>query len=266
MKSIDPSEIRVIEYLSGEMTREEVVQFEKDLKENPLLEQQLDELRATKSQLQLWGNEDIPIPDFHPGKTQNGGGSSIQSISGKRRFPFPQWVKYAASFLGFVLLLNVLGVKLTHKENTLMLSFGDPAIDNVDQRTVDEIVNKALDNYSKSQLSQFATFKSQLDDLNTAVNSIALDNKSNIHTLEGAFNRSLDQQYMMIKSIEDNQRQDLEDSFTGLIEYVENNRIQDQYKIQNAFSEIATAINNQQSQTNALLTSISDEKPGLKSY
>ena len=60
MKSIDPSEIRVIEYLSGEMTREEVVQFEKDMKENPLLEQQLDELRATKSQLQLWGNEDIP--------------------------------------------------------------------------------------------------------------------------------------------------------------------------------------------------------------
>ena len=38
------------------------------------------------------------------------------------------------------------------------------------------------------------------------------------------------------------------------------------HKIQNAFSEIATAINNQQYQTDALLTSISEKDQSLKSY
>ncbi|MDF1694331.1 MAG: hypothetical protein P1U56_00775 [Saprospiraceae bacterium] len=275
MKSIDPSEMNIIDYLSGEMTAEESKRFEQQLDDNPLLKQQVEDMRLVKGQLKVWGDKEIPLPEFEPNVEDSAIGESkanfgIHSTGNQKRIPFPSWLKYAASFVGFILFLQFSGLKLTQQNNTLMLSFGEPVIENLNKQTVDDIVNKAIENYASKQNSQLAAFKNQMNSdlmkINTAVTQIGNQNESNIATLENVFNQSLDQQYTMIKSIEDNQRQELEHSFTGMMEFVENNRLQDQYKIQNAFSDIATAINNQQYQTNALLTSITEEKPGLKSY
>jgi hypothetical protein len=155
-----------------------------------------------------------------------------------------------------------------------MVSLGDPTPQHLDTQTLDAVVAKAIDRYAKEQGNDLNDFKNQIDskfsNLAVAVDNIASTHKTNLSNFENAFNRNMNGQYVklesMIKSIEHSQRQDLEDSFTGLVEYIEDKRIKDQNKIQNAFNEIATAINNQQYQTNALLTSISEEDSGLRSY
>jgi len=273
MKHIDPSEINIINYLTGEMTNEELKQFELQLDENQLLRAQVEEMKITQSNLEVWKNEDIDIPNFKPLDTRN---QNLQSKgeSQSKKIHLPNWMKYAAAFLGFVMLMQVSGFKVNHDGNTLLLSFGEPKTESLNVNNVDEIVANAIDKFAKAQNSQLVEFKNQMNaDLNnitSAVNNITVKNQLNQAQLETMFSRNMDNQYVslesMIKGIEDNQRQELEDSFTGFVEYIDNKRINDQYKIQNAFSEIATAINNQQYQTNALLTSISDEDPGLKSY
>lgn len=273
MKHIDPSDINIINYLTGEMTNEELSQFNRQLDENQLLREQVEEIRMTQGQLAAWKNDEIDVPDFEPQATVNSRITS-DSKSFAKKIHLPNWVKYAAVFLGFAALLQITGFKVNHDGNTLLLSFGEPQSERIDINDVDEIVAKAIDKYAAAQNDQLVEFKNQMNaDLSSvahAVNSINTKNELNKAQLERMFSENMNNQYVslesMIKGIEDNQRQDLEDSFTGLVEYIENKRVKDQYKIQNAFSEIATAINNQQNQTNALLTSISDEDIGLKSY
>ena len=272
MKHIDPSDINIINFLSGEMTTEEMSQFKLQLDENQLLREQVEEMRIAQSLLGVWDSKEIEVPSFTPrvAKSKN----STSSISKAKKIHFPTWVKYAAAFFGVVMLLQITGFRANHDGNTLLLSFGEPNSTNINANDVDAIVAKAMLQYVKNQENQMADFKSQVGtDLNsiaTAVNGLKSKNDMNLAQLEGMFSRNMDKQYVslesMIKGIEDNQRQELEDSFTGLVEYIENKRQNDQYKIQNAFSEIATAIDNQQYQTNALLTSISDEDAVLKSY
>ncbi len=273
MKHIDPSEINIINYLAGEMTNEELKQFRHQLRENQLLRTQVEEMEKIRNQMRLWKDEDIRIPTFES-LTSTPNTRRTNSTSNIRKLQFPNWVKYAAVFLGFVLLSQITGFQVSQNDNTLMLSFGAPNMENPDVHDIDVIVAKAIDKYAKEQSNDLSTFKNQIDtDLSTiaaAVEKIAVKHETNLEQLEGIFNQNMDGQYVrlesMIRNIEDNQRQDLEDSFTGFVEFIENKRAKDQYKIQNAFSEIATAINNQQYQTNALLTSISEDDPGLKSY
>jgi len=272
MKQIDPSEINIINYLTGEMTTEELIQFELLLDENQILREQVEDMKLVRSQLSTWGNENIHLPALDL-STSVGTLKSNKNNFGKS-IKLPNWMKYAAAFVGFVLLFQILGFKVNHDGNTLLLSFGEPTSQNIDANSVDEIISNAIEKYAKAQNNQFVDFKNQMNSdlasINKSVDNILIENKSTISQLTGVFNQNMDKQYLsleyMIKGIEDNQRQELEDSFTGIVEYLDNKRVNDQYKIQNAFSEIATAINNQQYQTNELLTSISDEEPGLKSY
>lgn len=280
MKNIDPSDINIINYLSGEMSTEELKQFEKQLNENELLKSQVEEMKMVQGQLRNWNNDAIAVPDIEeslhahiPPKQQirKGGQSGSKQI----RFSIPNWAKYAAAFLGFVVLLQITGLKINQEGNALMLSFGEPDIERIDASDVNLIVAKALENYDQKQNSELANFRHQVNvdmgQLNSTVLGISKANETNMSQLKSFLDRNLDQQYASMQSIleenESNQRQEMEDSFTGLVEYLDNNRIKDQLNIQNAFSDIATAINNQQYQTNALLTSISSaEDTSLKSY
>lgn len=279
MKSSDPIEISIINYLSGEMTETERKQFEKQLGENQSLQQQVDEMRQVQDQLGIWKNTDILLPEIDFNVTeehfaQEKSSTSGQSIGSKPRFVIQNWMKYAAAFLGFLVVLQISGLRMSQNGNTVMLSFGAPNVSAIDEASIDAIVAKAIESYDKSQNNQFATFKEKMDSdfnkLGNAVLELSNENTSNIAKLEKSFNRNMDKQYVnlesMINGLEDNQRQELENSIIGFVEYIENKRAQDQYKIQNAFREIATAITNQQNQTNALLTSISSEDEGLKSY
>ena len=279
MKNIDPSEINIINYLSGEMSAEELKQFELQLGENPLLKTQVEEMKEVQDSLGIWRNEDIQVPIIETGWQDNILPPESKTLDNVKRgkivkYSIPNWAKYAASFLGFVLLLQITGLKIIQNGNALMLSFGEPDIESLNGGDVDAIVAKALETYAASQDNQLAEFKHQvntdLGELNNAFQNFAVSNESNISQLKHSFNNNIDKQYAglksMIKETEDNQRQELEDSFTGYVQYVENKRDSDQLKIQNAFNEIATAMNNQQYQTNALLTSFSGEDPGLKSY
>lgn len=279
MKNIDPSEINIINYLSGEMSAEELKQFELQLGENPLLKTQVEEMKEVQDSLGIWRNEDIQVPIIETGWQDNILPPESKTLDNVKRgkivkYSIPNWAKYAASFLGFVLLLQITGLKINQNGNALMLSFGEPDIESLNGGDVDAIVAKALETYAASQDNQLAEFKHQvntdLGELNNAFQNFAVSNESNISQLKHSFNNNIDKQYAglksMIKETEDNQRQELEDSFTGYVQYVENKRDSDQLKIQNAFNEIATAMNNQQYQTNALLTSFSGEDPGLKSY
>ena len=54
MKNIDPSEINIINYLSGEMSAEELKQFELQLGENPLLKTQVEEMKEVQDSLGIW--------------------------------------------------------------------------------------------------------------------------------------------------------------------------------------------------------------------
>ena len=274
MKQIDPSEINIINYLTGEMTTEELIQFELLLDENQILREQVEDMKLVRSQLGTWENENIQIPTFDLSTSTSTEAFKPNKNNFGKSIKLPNWMKYAAAFVGFVLLFQILGFKVNHDGNTLLLSFGEPTSQNIDANSVDEIISNAIEKYAKAQNNQFVDFKNQMNSdlasINKSVDNILIENKSTISQLTGVFNQNMDKQYLsleyMIKGIEDNQRQELEDSFTGIVEYLDNKRVNDQYKIQNAFSEIATAINNQQYQTNELLTSISDEEPGLKSY
>jgi len=273
MKHIEPSEINIINYLSGEMNTEELKQFELQLEENQLLKAQVDEMRMAQEQLGVWNDDNIQIPAFEPLNTESRSEVQVNN-SIHKKFSLPNWLKYAAAFIGFALLMQIMGFKVNHSGNTLMLSFGEPAGKSLNAQDVDDIVAKAISSYAKDQNQQLATIKNQLDsdlaNITAAVDNISVKHDANLSQLENMVGRNMDGQYVrlesMIRGIEDNQRQELEDSVTGFMEYMESKRIKDQYKIQNAFSEIATAINNQHNQTNALLTSLSDEDPGLKSY
>ena len=273
MKHIDPSEINIINYLTGEMTIEELKQFKLQLDDNQLLREQVEEMRNVQTEMSLWKNEDINIPSFES-LSSNSDISDIKPTYKFKKFLLPNWMKYAAAFIGFVLLMQITGFKVSQNGNALLLSFGEPNSQSLDAQDVDEIVAKAINKYASQQNSQLNTLKNQLDSdlskISMAVDNISLKHDSNLSQFESMVDRNMDKQYVslesMIKGIEDNQRQELEDSFTSFVEYIDNKRSKDQYKIQNAFSEIATAINNQQDQTNALFTSISDVDPGLKSY
>jgi len=273
MKHIDPSEINIINYLSGEMSTEELNQFEIQLEGNQLLKAQVDELKIAQKQMGLWKDEDIEIPSFEslntiPDKVNQ------EPVLRSKRIHLPSWVKYVAIFLGFVMFMQIAGFKVNHDGNTLLLSLGEPNTESLNAQDVDAIVAKAIDKYASEQNSHLNALQnhmeSELSEITFAVNNISQNNSASLTQLENLFSRNMDEQYVslesMIRGIEDNQRQEIEDSFTGLVEYIENKRIKDQYKIQNAFSEIATAINNQQYQTDALLTSISEQDQSLKSY
>ncbi len=275
MKHIEPSEINIINYLSGEMSKEDLKQFELQLQENQLLRTQIEEMRLTQEQIGVWGDDNIQIPAFEPLNTANTANAVLdENKTGNRRFLLPNWLKYAAAFIGFALLMQIMGFKVNHNGNTLMLSFGEPTSNGLNAQDVDDIVATAISTYAKDQNNQLAILKNQLNtdlaNITAAVDNISVKHDANLSQLENMVGRNMDGQYVrlesMIRGIEDNQRQELEDSVTGFMEYMESKRIKDQYKIQNAFSEIATAINNQHNQTNALLTSLSDEDPGLKSY
>lgn len=273
MKHIDPSEINIINYLTGEMNIEELKQFKLQLNENQLLREQVEEMKTVQAEMSIWKDEDIKIPSF---ETLDSNKNNIGTNSFKKfkKFHLPNWMKYAAAFIGFVLLVQITGFKVNQNGNTLLLSFGEPSSQSLDANDVDDIVAKAINKYASQQNNQLNSFKSQMDtdlsNISLAVNNIAQKTDTNLSQFESMVGRNMDKQYVslesMIKGIEDNQRQELEDSFTSFVEFIDNKRSKDQFKIQNAFSEIATAINNQQYQTNALLTSISDEDPVLKSY
>lgn len=273
MKHIDPSDINIINYLTGEMNQDEMKQFELQLEENLLLRKQVDEIKNVQGHLGIWNDEHIEVPAFESIKSSQNTHSDNAARRSKK-FYLPNWLKYAAIFLGFVCLLQLIGLRVNHNGNTLLLSFGEPNAEHLDAGDVDAIVAKAITKYAEEQNNNLGSFKKEINDdlakLTTSVNSISHNGEINMKQMESLFSRNMDQQFVslesMIKSIEDNQRQELEDSFTGLVNYIEKKRVNDQSKIQNAFSEIATAINNQQYQTNALLTSISDEDSGLRSY
>ena len=278
MKNIDPSEINIINYLTGEMSAEEIIQFEKQLNKNELMQSQIEEMKKIQSQMGVWDNQDIEVPDYNdlmsPSTIKGDGIGQPLNMKGRSRFSIPLWARYAAVFLGFVLFLQIIGLEVSQKGNALMVSFGEPELEHLDESDVDRIVAKALDNYTQNQSRDFVNFKNQvnsnLGQLSNSVNQIAASNKMDIHQLKNFLDRNLEDQYaniqLTIKDNDNTQRQEMEDSFTSLVEYLDNNRVKDQLKIQNAFSDIATAINNQNYQTNALLTSISSEDTGLKSY
>ncbi|MEM9545365.1 MAG: hypothetical protein AAGA77_05305 [Bacteroidota bacterium] len=273
MKQIDPSEINIIDYISGEMNEEEMKQFELQLENNPLLKARIEDMRAVQQQLGVWKNEDINIPAFEPS-------AFVETVeqplphANSRRLKLPNWLKYAAAIVGFTVLLQLIGLEINKNGNTLMLSFGEPNTETISSGQIDAIVARAIDKYAEDQNRQFVAFKDQvnsdLSGLSASIDEVSSNNKVNLAEMENMFNKNMDGQYVrlesMFKAIEDNQRQELEDSFTGLVEYIENKRRNDQYKIQNAFSEIATAIDDHQFRTNALLTSMTDEAPVLKSY
>jgi len=273
MKHIDPSEINIINYLSGEMNNEEMKQFELQLEENQLLKTQVEEMREVQNNIGIWRDGDIDIPTFEPTKAKSHAFHKSHNL-GFGKIRFTNWMKYAAAFIGFVLMFQILGLEVNRNGNTLMLSFGEPNSEYMDASDVDVLVDRAISKYASDQNAKMAVFENQLNSelatLSSAVNDMNSKNEFNRSQLESLFNHNMDGQYVrlesMIRGIEDNQRQELEDSFTGFMEYIENKRIKDQYKIQNAFSEIATAINDQQFQTNALLTSMTEEEPVLKSY
>ena len=125
MKQIDPSEINIINYLSGEMSADELNQFEIQLEGNQLLKAQVEEMRIVQKQIGLWQDSDIEIPPLealHEGNIE----LPRESGTGIRRIHLPNWARYAAVFLGFVMLLQISGFKVNHNGNTLMLSFGEP--------------------------------------------------------------------------------------------------------------------------------------------
>lgn len=272
MKQIDPSEIKIITYLTGEMSAQEAGLFEKEIGQNQLLSAQVEEMRLVQQTLGNWRNSDIDIPDF--GASRRTDFDMEPRQSSLRTMKMPQWLKYAAAVVGFACLMHLVGFEVNKNGNTLMLSFGSPDAEMVKPSDIDAVVAKALDNYASKQNSHLAAFEehmnSELSAISQKVDHMSNKNSVDLSALEGLFNQNMDGQYVrlesMIRSIEDNQRQEIEDSFTGFVEYIDNKRARDQFKIQNAFNEIATAINNQQNQTNALLTSISVEDTGLKSY
>ena len=278
MNNIDPSELNIINYLFGEMSEEEKRKFEKELETNKELKAKLEELKHVQADLGTWSNEDIEIPEFHPAASHSSlsaSGKGEPSLKAKMvKMISNSWMKYAAVFLGLLVFLQFTGLQISQQGNALMLSFGAPQTGELNSQDVDAIVTHAIAKYAQSQQNDFVSFKqevnSNFDAINTAFLNLTEENQQNVGKLQNIFDNNLDQQYVslqtMINEIEDNQRQELEDSFTGIVEFIENNRQKDQFKIQNAFSELATAINNQQYQTNALLTSISTEDTSLKSY
>ena len=279
MKHIDPTEINIINYLTGEMSKEAMESFENQLENNLLLNERVEAMKIVQGQLGHWKDEDIEILEMGElgeiGKIGEIGGLEKEDESTKGWTGLPSWMKYAAMIVGLGLLLQIFGLKVNHEGNALVLSFGEPEMESLDEKDVDQIVASALDKYATQQHQQMNEFKDQMSSevskLSVSVEHLSEENKASLAKVAGNFNRNLDVRLgtleSMIQGVEDNQRQDLEDSFTGLLEFIDNRRLQDQYKIQNAFSEVATAINNQQYKTDALLTSISaDTESGLKSY
>jgi len=273
MKQNNASEENIINYITGEMNEADARKFESRIHSETNLKAKVEEMQSTLDELRIWSDAEISIPpvekwDIHSSAGKHG------LVGSERKLHLPGWMRYAAAFLGFAILWQISGLRLTHQSNTLMLSVGDPELGVLKNTDVDALVEEAIADYALQQnqvLEQFKNDMSQnLSEITVKVDRIDMENQLTVTQLEDIFNRNLDKQYVnlesMIKGIEDMQRQELEDSFTGLVEYIENKRVKDQFKIQNAFNEIATAINNQQNQTSALLSSISEEPPILKSY
>ena len=275
MKQSEKIEMDIIKFLTGEMEGDEKKRFIQQLESDDSLRMQVEELSQVQSQLGVWENGDITVPEFRPRDNKMNDGVQKEPKP-TRKLYLPQWMKYAASFIGLMVLLQISGLKIHQQGNTLMMSFGEPNVDMMSADDVDQLIVRALDKYSEKQNYQFANFKSEmnsdLSQIAASIDAISSGSNMSLADMERMFDKNLDAQYVslesMIRGIEDNQRQELEDSFTGFMEYIDNRRIKDQSKIQNAFNDIATAINNHQYETNALLTSFTDERPEqvLRSY
>ncbi|MBT8218456.1 MAG: hypothetical protein KJP00_01440 [Bacteroidia bacterium] len=255
-------EKEIIEYISGEMHPSFVEKFETKMQDDPELKAQVSALQGTQNHLNEWTADEIEVPPFENQDVDEG----PDVRKGAAVVHLPNWIKYAAAAIILLGISWLSGLQVNRVGNTLAFSFGDPEVMTDIDTKIEGIVAKAVQNQMKDYQSQFTTYQDNIDqslqNINTGLASLTgqyrLENnrlKSNMQSESNAQYARLEQ---MIRSIENEQRQDIEGSITALVQYWDQQRSTDLFKIENAFNEVAAAINNQQDRTDAIFSSLTD--------
>lgn len=120
---------KLMDYLYDEMDPDERQRFEKTLRDNPDLKQELSEMRATRNLLQEDSDEITPkkLLLIQPDSDKSSSDESDKPSGSAKIFALKTFAAVAAAILVAVSLFSFVNLQITHTDRGTLISFGaDP--------------------------------------------------------------------------------------------------------------------------------------------
>ena len=258
----------LIDYLYGDMTQKEKEAFEQKLKNDPVLQKDLNDLKAARKGLSAMGDQEVMDPFVF----QAGYASSVwnKTVNRPRYLALKYMVAIAASLAVFFIIGYLTKATLQFDHNTVRLSFGktsrdkpltreeiqgmicnEVAVNNRDfinrVNASQAAFNQAIDDHRKTEVAEirklFASYTGvKNEELESLASRIQKDN------------RDLVNEY--IQQANAQQQTYVQNVVASFSEYLQKQRTQDLQKIQYSLVNLKESQDMQKMQTSQILTSI----------
>ncbi|MCV9386225.1 anti-sigma factor family protein [Reichenbachiella ulvae] len=154
-------ELLIIDYLYGEMSKEEKLRFEERLQSDQELRNHLDQMSTTSDHLQQVMEEEVVIPPFLIHETRSEDRIGFWHSSAVR------WTGSVAA-AGLILLVAAfaLDLRVTQNEGGVLLSFGEVKTtrDDVSRDEVQQWISEAVDEQNQRTKEELASLESSVMD------------------------------------------------------------------------------------------------------
>jgi len=157
-------ESKIIDFLYGEMSEEETLEFQKLIDQNPNLKSKVDEVSGVKSVMRSVPDEEVFVPSFVLNNTEK--------VSNSYWLSQPvRWVSSIAAGLTLILVFAYLmELRVSNNEQGLMIGFGIQPVDQVEKGeslTKEEIqswMSEVLESYDGQNDLKLERFASHVND------------------------------------------------------------------------------------------------------
>ncbi len=242
METSDYNE-RMIAYLYGEMSNEEIVEFEEILNKNPDLKKDLEGLRKMQEGLSGLEDKEIMEPYY---MWKNRSGSVLNRLINPRYIGLRYAAAIAASVMILVLMGYLLKVDIRYQDSTLAISFLDnePFVspEGLSQEEITRLVRNEIARNNTLIFTQFEESENnmimKLASLETAApeqepeSKLDDQDKENMETLLARLNaQNLQTLQSYIQLTSSQQQQNFQEMLTGMSEFIEYQREEDLRRI-----------------------------------
>ena len=254
MRELSSRQLKIVEYLSGEMSDEQLISFESEMEKDDGLKAEVDQLKRTSMRLDDWPDETVSVPSL---QEISPGTSKVFQL---KELVIPSWAKVAAALFVLPLMLWLLNLQLSIENNAVTLSFGPTQTHNIEE----PVQHKAFhDEDSQGELANLSKLSDSLaNKQKEMLDQWANEYSDNIEKLlKRHESNQIDKVEDMIARLEDQNSEELAQMFTSILNSLETQRQEDLGKIELAFLQIADALNRQQFETEELLANIFYNSP-----
>lgn len=128
MMNKNDAQSKLMDYLYDEMEPEERREFEKLLRSNPVLQQEINEMQATRNLLQEDKDEIIPekLLLIQPDADHSSKKASIKPSRSSNIFSLKTFAAVAAAILLAFALFSIANLQISHTDRGTLISFGTP--------------------------------------------------------------------------------------------------------------------------------------------